>query len=217
MELLADKTKEEIATIWTQHFASKDAVCAIIPYETFKKMKELYDIHKTVSLLFVYFMYSFQLLFHIWQFLFPLPRKEGYEFVVVQFSGNEAHFTSLINFQAYHENAPECLTLVHYLDLAESKDIVLMVGHFDKNMLVSCNLFHWSFSRPNSLFSKTYDQAESLIVQTLQFYSKRYPKKTVLLERFTFNTDDFNAMDLVADFEATSLARGLAWPFLKNL
>ena len=73
-----------------------------------------------------------------------------------------------------------------------------------------------SFSRPNSLFSKTYDQTESLIVQTLQFYSKRYPKKTVLLERFTFNTDDFNAMDLVADYEATSLARGPAWPFLKN-
>ena len=47
-------------------------------------------------------------------------------------------------------------------------------------------------------------------MQTLQFYSKRYPKKTVLLERFTFNTDDFNAMDLVADYEATSLARGLA-------
>ena len=52
MELLADKTKEEIATIWTQHFASKDAVCAIIPYDTFKKMKELYDIHKTVSMVF---------------------------------------------------------------------------------------------------------------------------------------------------------------------
>ena len=130
--------------------------------------------------------------------------------MVVQFSGNEAHFTSLINFQAYHENAPECLTLVHYLDLAETKDIVLMVGHFDKNMLVSCYSFHSIFSRPNSLLSKTYDQAESLIVQTLQFYSKRYPKKTVLLERFTFNTDDFNAMDLVADYEATSLARGLA-------
>ena len=58
MELLADKTKEEIATIWTQHFASKDAVCAIIPYDTFKKMKELYDIHKTVSIVFsVYLMY----------------------------------------------------------------------------------------------------------------------------------------------------------------
>ena len=33
------------------------------------------------------------------QFLFALPRNEGYEFMVCQFAGHEAHFTSLINFQ----------------------------------------------------------------------------------------------------------------------
>lgn len=33
------------------------------------------------------------------QFLFPLPREGGYEFLVCQFAGNEGHFTSLINFQ----------------------------------------------------------------------------------------------------------------------
>ena len=58
-------------------------------------------------------------------------------FHFIQFLGNEAHFTSLINFQAFNENAPECLTLVHYTDVAESKDIVLMVGEFDGNSLVS--------------------------------------------------------------------------------
>jgi ATP synthase F1 complex assembly factor 1 len=71
------------------------------------------------------------------QFLFPLPRKQGYEFVVVQFDGNEAHLTTLINYQAYTVNAPECLTIVHYPDLAKDKGIVLMVGEFDKNILVS--------------------------------------------------------------------------------
>lgn len=166
MELLADKTKEEIATIWTQHFASKDAVCAIIPYDTFKKMKELYDIHKT--------------------FLFPLPRKEGYEFVVVQFSGNEAHFTSLINFQAYHENAPECLTLVHYLDLAESKDIVLMVGHFDKNML-------------------SIQDAQCLANQVEMFYCNPSPSKKELLETFTFKPQEFKHQDLISIMENISL------------
>lgn len=70
------------------------------------------------------------------QFLFALPRKEGYEFFVVQFTGNEAHFTSLINYQAFNENAPECLTLIHYTDLAETKGIVLMVGEYDSNILV---------------------------------------------------------------------------------
>ena len=49
LDLLVDKTKEEIASIWTRQFASKDAVCAVIPVDTFKQMKELYTIHKTVS------------------------------------------------------------------------------------------------------------------------------------------------------------------------
>ncbi len=66
-----------------------------------------------------------------------MPRKQGYEFVVVQFQGNEAHFTTLINYQAYSENAPECLTLVHYTELAEEKGIVLMVGEYDTNVLES--------------------------------------------------------------------------------
>ena len=70
------------------------------------------------------------------QFLFPLPRKEGYEFIVVQFEGKEAHFTTLINYQAFTENAPECLSLVHYTELMEDKGIVLMVGEYDKNILV---------------------------------------------------------------------------------
>ena len=57
--------------------------------------------------------------------------------LILQFLGNEAHFTSLINYQAYSENAPEVMTLVHYTDVAESKEIVLMVGEFDGNSLVS--------------------------------------------------------------------------------
>ena len=78
-------------------------------------------------------------------FLFPLPRDQGYEFFVVQFLGQEAHFTSLINYQAHKENAPECLNMMHYTEMAESKGIVLMVGEYDKDVLVR----HWSLqSRP---------------------------------------------------------------------
>ena len=54
-------------------------------------------------------------------------------FAILQ--GKEAHFTTLINYQAYKENAPECLTMVHYTDLLEKQGIVLMVGNFDKNFL----------------------------------------------------------------------------------
>lgn len=33
------------------------------------------------------------------QFVFPLLRDEGYEFIVAQFAAHEAHFTPLINYQ----------------------------------------------------------------------------------------------------------------------
>ena len=45
----------------------------------------------------------FKTLIDFFQFLFPLPRAQGYEFIVVQFEGKEAHFTSLINFQVFNQ------------------------------------------------------------------------------------------------------------------
>ena len=101
VELLKDKSKDEIADIWSLHHSRKDAVSAVIPADIWEPMKQRFLDYKT--------------------FLFPLPRKEGYEFIVVQFLGNEAHFTTLINFQAHHENAPECLTLEHYTELLGEK------------------------------------------------------------------------------------------------
>ncbi len=56
---------------------------------TFFKPK-LYDIFTSLQKLIIFF-----------QFLFPLPRKNGYEFILMQFSGNGAHFTTLINYQAF--------------------------------------------------------------------------------------------------------------------
>lgn len=58
------------------------------------------------------------------QFVYPLPRDEGYEYMFSQFSGHRCHFTSLINYQQYQEHAPVCLTLTHYTDLQESKGSV---------------------------------------------------------------------------------------------
>jgi hypothetical protein len=38
--------------------------------------------------------------------------------------------------QAHQENAPECLTMTHYIDLKE-KGLVLMRGEYNKDVLVS--------------------------------------------------------------------------------
>ncbi|XP_071747863.1 ATP synthase mitochondrial F1 complex assembly factor 1 isoform X1 [Lepeophtheirus salmonis] len=168
-ELLMNNTKEEISTIWQEHHKNKDCISAVIPVDVFNEMKLRFKEFKT--------------------FLFPLPRKEGYEFIVVQFSGNEAHFTTLINFQAYKENSPECLTMVHYPELAEDKGIVLMVGEFDKNIL-------------------SMSEASCLVVQALIYYGGDLEvegnlKRLKHLIDFKYNTDEFNHFDLIAGLEAS--------------
>lgn len=43
--------------------------------------------------------------------------------------------------QAYKEDAPECLTVVHYPELKEERGIVLMHGEYDKNIIVSIRAY----------------------------------------------------------------------------
>jgi len=158
VELLADKTAGEISKIWNEHFASKDAVAAVIPADTYKVMQERFKEFNT--------------------FLFPLPRDMGYEFMVVQFLGNEAHFSTLINYQAHKENAPEVLSMVHYTELAEEKGIVLMVGEYDKDII-----------NPR--------EAKCLADQVEIYYSRPSENKLELLNKFTNSPQYFNHMDLI--------------------
>lgn len=164
LELLSQKTAQEIEEIWCNHFSSKDCVAAVIPGQTYNTMLARFAEFNT--------------------FLFPLPREQGYEFVVVQFLGHEAHFTTLINYQAHKENAPECLNMVHYPELAETKGVVLMVGEYDKDVLSE-------------------SEARSLVVQTLQYYgwATSDHKKFGHLFRFTYETDEFNHIDLIQELE----------------
>ena len=56
LELLEDKTADEVAAIWTEFWSHKDAVSAAIPSDVYKEMKERFDKFNT--------------------FLFPLPRDK---------------------------------------------------------------------------------------------------------------------------------------------
>lgn len=166
-DLLQGKTNEEVAYIWTEHFRQKDAVCGVISAETYDKQHE-------VALKYPCFV-------------FPLPRDKGYEFIVVQFAGHEAHFTSLVNYQAYKENAPECLTMVHYPDLKEERGIVLMQGEFNKDIL---NAY----------------EAQFLVNQLQLYYSSSSKARTALLEKFHTSPDQFKHMELVDQLEKLDLS-----------
>lgn len=115
MEMIKDKTGEEIAELWMKYFSTKDTVSAVIP-------AHIYELIFSRS-------QSCQM------FLYALPQNEGYEFFVGQWSRHELHFTSLINIQTLGENAPSQLILYHYPDLKEEKGVVLMTAEMDPKFI----------------------------------------------------------------------------------
>lgn len=164
--LLQDKTAQEITQIWTQHFTGQDKICAVIPTDTYDIMKKRFQEFGT--------------------FLFPVPRMNGYEFVMVQFQGDEAHFTTLINFQAHKENAPECLSLVHYTELREEKGIVLMVGEYDKDAL-------------------SIKEAKCLADQVEIYYSRPSPSRQELMKKFKEEPAYFDHNSLIKEMNTLSM------------
>ncbi|XP_042317905.1 ATP synthase mitochondrial F1 complex assembly factor 1 isoform X1 [Sceloporus undulatus] len=115
VEMMKQKKPEEIKQIWKQYYSGEDTVYAVIPGKTFDLMWE--RIQNCPS------------------FLYALPRKEGYEFFVGQWSGAELHFSSLINIQTQGEAACSQLILYHYPELREEKGIVLMTAEMDSRFL----------------------------------------------------------------------------------
>ncbi|XP_046670150.1 ATP synthase mitochondrial F1 complex assembly factor 1 [Homalodisca vitripennis] len=165
-ELISGKSADEIKDIWLEYHKHKDCIAASVPSSNFDLLQSRGE--------------KFPL------FLLPLPRDQGYEFILCQFSGNEVHFTPLISYQTHKENAPECLTMVYYTDIKESKGIVLMKGEFNKDVLTAL-------------------EAQCLANELQLYYGEENEKRTLLLERFTNNPDDFRHMDLIANLETLSL------------
>lgn len=165
IELIEDKTSEEVQQLWLDYHRNKDCIVASVPVSKFDLL-----IERSAK-------------FPV--FVLPLPRNQGYEFIVCQFSGNEIHFTPLISYQTHKENSPECLTMVYYPDLKDSKGLVLMKGEFNKDVLTAI-------------------EAQCLANELQLYYGEESEKRTNLLERFTYNPDDFKHMDLIANLETLS-------------
>lgn len=120
--------------------------------------------------------------------MFPLPKDQGYEFVLTQWSANECHFTSLINFQAHGENAPSAMSAIYYDDLKESKKIVLEMVEVDTKSLKM-------------------EEAKLLMHLMKLFYlkSEQNDEKYNLMDIFTNKPNDFRHMDIIKQFEKENL------------
>ncbi|XP_009324884.1 PREDICTED: ATP synthase mitochondrial F1 complex assembly factor 1 [Pygoscelis adeliae] len=170
VEMVKEKSAEEIKQIWNQYFSAKDTVYAVIPAGKFDLIWK--RAQKCPS------------------FLYALPRKEGYEFFVGQWSGTELHFTSLINIQTQGETAPSQLVLYHYPELQKEKGIVLMTAEMDSKFLVV-------------------REAQCLANQVQLFYATDRSETYELVETFNHRSSEFKYMSVIAELEQSGLGREL--------
>uniref|UniRef100_W8C4F5 ATP synthase mitochondrial F1 complex assembly factor 1 n=1 Tax=Ceratitis capitata TaxID=7213 RepID=W8C4F5_CERCA len=166
IELIVDKTAEEISKIWYEYHTKKDVLAATLTVNQFDTLMERAKQYPI--------------------FLLPVPRSEGFEFIMLQFAANAVHFTPLIAYQVHAENAPECLTLVHYTEVKD-KGLVLMRGEYDSKVLSG-------------------KEAQCLANQLQMFYCKNDESKLKLLEKFNKKPDDFKHMDLIKEVENIQIA-----------
>lgn len=165
LNLLEGKTSEELKTIWLEYHKQKDVLAAVIPTDIFNKMIETAKKHPV--------------------FIFPIPRSQGFEFIMFQFAVNTVHFTPLLCYQVHKENAPECLNIVHYTEFKD-QGVVLMRGEYDTKVLTAV-------------------EARCLANQLQLYYTMNEPSKIKLLETFTKSPESFKHMDVIKELENLQL------------
>lgn len=123
-------------------------------------------------------------------FLCALPRREGYEFFVGQWTRTELHFTALINIQTRGDAAASQLILYHYPELKEEKGIVLMTAEMDSTFL-------------------NVTEAQCIANQVQLFYATDRKETYGLVETFNFRPNEFKYMSVIAELEQSGLGAKL--------
>ncbi|XP_053669607.1 ATP synthase mitochondrial F1 complex assembly factor 1 isoform X1 [Anopheles marshallii] len=159
LELIEDKSADDIKHLWLEYHKDKDVITAAIPVEQFNLMMARAKQYPV--------------------FILPIPRSQGYEFIMLQFAANTVHFTPLLNYQVHKENAPECLNMTMFTECSD-KGIVLMRGEYDTKVLNA-------------------QEAQCLANQVQLYYSQNNESKVHLLETFTKSPDKFKHMDIIEE------------------
>ncbi|XP_053671728.1 ATP synthase mitochondrial F1 complex assembly factor 1 isoform X2 [Anopheles nili] len=159
LELIEDKSADDIKHLWLEYHKDKDVVSAAIPVDQFNLMMKRAKHHPI--------------------FILPIPRSQGYEFIMLQFHSNTVHFTPLLNYQVHKENAPECLNITMFTECSD-KGIVLMRGEYDPKVLNA-------------------QEAQCLVNQVQLYYSQDNETKLRLLDTFTKYPEKFKHMDVIEE------------------
>jgi len=160
---LGDVSAEDLGKVWTKYWSDRSTVSAIINADVYETMQPR--------------MRDFPV------FIYPLPREQGYEFYMSQFTEHHSFFTSLINYQMNGEDAPWQICFKMYPELKESHGVILMAAEFDDNAL---NLM----------------EAQFLAQLQQLFYANPTERRVELLRNFNHFPDSFKHMDVVKEVES---------------
>uniref|UniRef100_A0A8D0DYC4 ATP synthase mitochondrial F1 complex assembly factor 1 n=1 Tax=Salvator merianae TaxID=96440 RepID=A0A8D0DYC4_SALMN len=180
MKLLEEKLKES-----QYGFTKNKTLDSILNVEMMKKRKA-----EEIAQIWKQYFSGEDTVYAVIPFLYALPRKQGYEFFVGQWSGAELHFTSLINIQTQGDTASTQLVLYHYPEFREEKDIVLMTAEMDPRFL-------------------NVTEAQCLASQVQLFYATDRQEIYHLVEQFNHQPDEFKYMTVISELEQSRLGQEL--------
>ena len=162
LDKISNMSPEQIQNIWNEHHKEKNVIVATIPMKHYLKLEKRSNLFRN--------------------FIFPIARETQYEFFLLEFSNKNTYFTPLIQYQMYQENAPICLQLFYFTELLKSKEIVLMRGEFDSNVIKR-------------------QEAQYLADQIQYYYCSNNEFQLQLLHKFNNNPEQFQYTDLITEFE----------------
>jgi len=161
LDLLEKENTDTIQKIWTEYHADKDCITAIIPAPTYGTL------------------YQNSLKYPM--FIVPVPRDEGVEFFLLQFNYHQVMFTSLLEFKTKGEEARPYLTITHFPELIQSKDIVLMKGEItDTKLLSTANAHYLAFALQQ--FYVTGDESKRKLLETFHTKPHEFDYNQVIKE-----------------------------------
>ncbi|ORZ35389.1 ATP11 protein-domain-containing protein [Catenaria anguillulae PL171] len=117
LDKIKDESPEFIEQLWIAGHVGKKNIAAVIPKETYVVM------HARAK------KYP--------MFVLPVFKGDDAETFLLQHSGHQSFFTSMLAYKTHGAEAPVLFTLTYYTDLMDSKGIVFVHGEGDVN---TCSL-----------------------------------------------------------------------------
>uniref|UniRef100_A0A6B2LFY2 Uncharacterized protein n=1 Tax=Arcella intermedia TaxID=1963864 RepID=A0A6B2LFY2_9EUKA len=111
LELFEASSPERCTEIWTEYHKTKYCVNAVATKVVYQQLRALLEIFPV--------------------FVLPILKQGGSEFFATFYKDNAISFIRLEEWKKLKTNATSALTVMHYTELMESKEIVFMRGEID--------------------------------------------------------------------------------------